>query len=69
MSLECSLSTTLLTSTSSNLPLEISNLIEQSVEEHLKEGKLLTYDLGGDSTCSAVGDAIAANLKQKLSQL
>ena len=49
--------------------LEISNLIEQSVEEHLKEGKLLTYDLGGDSTCSAVGDAIAANLKQKLSQL
>jgi 3-isopropylmalate dehydrogenase len=49
--------------------LVVSKLIEQSVEDHLKEGKLLTYDLGGDASCSAVGDAIAANLARKLSEL
>ena len=49
--------------------LDISKLIEDSVEQHLKEGKLLTYDLGGDASCSSVGDAIAANLEEKLSEI
>ena len=49
--------------------LEISKLIEESVEDHLKEGKMLTYDLGGTASCSDVGDAIAANLAYKLSEL
>jgi isocitrate/isopropylmalate dehydrogenase len=49
--------------------LDISKLIEQSVEEHLKEGKKLTYDLGGTASCSDVGDAIANTLGSKLSQL
>lgn len=49
--------------------LQVSKLIEQSVEDHLKEGKLLTYDLGGDASCSVVGDAIATNLASKLSEL
>ena len=49
--------------------LEVSKLIEQSVEDHLKEGKMLTYDLGGNASCSDVGDAIASILAAKLSEL
>ncbi len=52
----------------SNL-LDISKIVEQSVAEHLKEGKKLTYDLGGTASCSDVGDAISNILKTKLNQI
>ncbi|MHA1270488.1 MAG: isocitrate/isopropylmalate dehydrogenase family protein [Candidatus Helarchaeota archaeon] len=41
-----------------------SNLIEQSVQNILKEGKIRTYDLGGSSSTSDVGDAISMKLKE-----
>ena len=47
--------------------ISISKQIEASVSDHLKEGKHLTYDLGGDASCSLVGDMISARLAQKLS--
>ena len=47
--------------------ISISKQIEASVADHLKEGKHLTYDLGGDASCSLVGDMISARLAQKLS--
>src|SRR5881296_3006439 len=34
--------------------------VEAAVERHLREGKALTYDLGGKARCSEVGSAIAA---------
>jgi 3-isopropylmalate dehydrogenase len=48
---------------------QIANLIDQSVADHLQEGKLLTYDLGGTASCSAVGESIANILSAKLSDL
>jgi len=41
-----------------------SNLIDQAVQAVLKEGKIRTYDLGGSSSTSEVGDAIANKIKQ-----
>jgi len=41
-----------------------ANLIEEAVELVLKEGKVRTYDLGGNSSTSAVGDAICQKLKE-----
>ncbi|HYS99885.1 MAG TPA: isocitrate/isopropylmalate dehydrogenase family protein [Thermoplasmata archaeon] len=38
---------------------EASVAVEKAVEAVLKEGKTLTYDLGGSAKCSAVGTAIA----------
>lgn len=49
--------------------LMISSLIDDCVAEHLRDGKMLTYDLGGDAGCSHVGESIAARLGEKLSQL
>ena len=49
--------------------LDVSKIVEQSVAEHLKEGKKLTYDLGGTSSCSDVGDAISNILKTKLNEI
>jgi 3-isopropylmalate dehydrogenase len=37
---------------------EASRRIEQAVAKVLEEGKILTYDLGGDARCSELGDAI-----------
>ena len=37
--------------------------VEDAVVGVLKAGKVLTYDLGGTATCSAVGTAIASRLK------
>ncbi len=37
--------------------------VEAAVEAHLKEGKVLTYDLGGKARTSQVGDAIVARLR------
>ena len=37
--------------------------VEAAVERHLREGKALTYDLGGKARCSEVGSAIAASIQ------
>ena len=47
----------------------IGKMIDQSVAEHLKQGKLLTYDLGGNAGCSHVGESIASILATKLSEV
>ncbi|EQD54897.1 Isocitrate/isopropylmalate dehydrogenase [mine drainage metagenome] len=36
--------------------------VQKAVETVLKEGKILTYDLGGTSKCSEVGKAIASKV-------
>ena len=48
--------------------LDVATTIESSVSAHLAEGKHLTYDLGGDSTCSMVGDLISQRLAKMLSE-
>ena len=48
--------------------LNVASAIESSVSAHLAEGKHLTYDLGGDSTCSMVGDMISQRLAKILSE-
>ena len=48
--------------------LHVASAIESSVSAHLAEGKHLTYDLGGDSTCSVVGDLISQRLANILSE-
>lgn len=48
---------------------KISKLIDQSVADHLKDGKSLTYDLGGTASCSSVGESIASRLSTRLSEL
>lgn len=44
--------------------LDAANKVEQAVIEVLKEGKVRTYDLGGKSSTSEVGDAVAARVKE-----
>ena len=46
---------------------QIARLIDESVADHLKDGKSLTYDLGGTASCTDVGTAVASNLASKLS--
>jgi isocitrate/isopropylmalate dehydrogenase len=48
--------------------LDVASVIETCVAQHLAEGKYLTYDLGGDSSCSQVGDLIANRLAKTLSE-
>ena len=48
--------------------ISVASAIEESVSDHLKEGKHLTYDLGGDSTCSMVGDLISQRLANILKE-
>ena len=48
---------------------QVSQLIDDSVSEHLRGGKSLTYDLGGTATCSGVGESISSILATKLSEL
>ncbi len=48
---------------------QIARLIDESVADHLKDGKSLTYDLGGTASCTDVGTAVASNLASKLSDL
>jgi isocitrate/isopropylmalate dehydrogenase len=38
--------------------------VERAVIEVLREGKVRTYDLGGKSGTSDVGDAVAAKIKK-----
>src|SRR5438093_5107368 len=42
---------------------EAAAAVEMAVERHLREGKALTYDLGGKARCSEVGSAIAASIQ------
>ena len=48
--------------------ISISETIDSCVADHLRDGKNLTYDLGGNATCSAVGESIANLLSTKLSE-
>ncbi|MBQ45892.1 MAG: 3-isopropylmalate dehydrogenase [Zetaproteobacteria bacterium] len=48
--------------------IDIARLIDDSVADHLRDGKLVTYDIGGTATCSGVGSAIADRLAAKLSE-
>ena len=48
---------------------QIANLIDESVADHLRGGKLLTYDLGGKATCSQVGESVSSILSAKLTNL
>jgi 3-isopropylmalate dehydrogenase len=48
--------------------IQIGKLIDDSVADHLKDGKNLTYDLGGDSSCSFVGESISSRLAEKLAE-
>lgn len=47
---------------------QIGKLIDESVADHLKDGKNLTYDLGGSATCSFVGESISSLLAAKLAE-
>jgi len=38
--------------------------VERAVIEVLREGKIRTYDIGGKSSTSDVGDAVAAKIKK-----
>ncbi|MDY6965917.1 MAG: 3-isopropylmalate dehydrogenase [Halobacteriota archaeon] len=46
--------------------IEASGKIEWAIREVLKEGKIRTHDLGGSSTTSDLGDAIAEKVKCEL---
>jgi 3-isopropylmalate dehydrogenase len=46
----------------------IGRLIDESVAEHLKDGRSLTYDIGGTASCSDVGIGIATRLGDKLKE-
>ncbi|KYH41203.1 MAG: 3-isopropylmalate dehydrogenase [Candidatus Bathyarchaeota archaeon B26-2] len=41
---------------------EAADLIERAVTKVLKEGRVRTYDLGGDSTTQEVGEAVASKV-------
>lgn len=43
---------------------EAANLIERAVDLILKDGKVLTFDLGGSSKTYEVGDEIARNIRE-----
>ncbi|MFQ5887585.1 MAG: isocitrate/isopropylmalate family dehydrogenase, partial [Candidatus Hydrothermarchaeales archaeon] len=43
---------------------DAGKLVENAVIEVLKEGKIRTYDLGGKSKTSQVGDAVARKVKE-----
>ncbi len=44
--------------------MEASRTVETAVETVLKEGKFLTYDLGGKAKSSQVGDALAETVRR-----
>lgn len=43
---------------------EAADKIERAVVDVLKEGEVRTYDIGGDSTTSAMGDAVARKIRE-----
>ena len=46
--------------------LNVSQIIEEAISQHIKEGSCLTYDLGGNSSTSEVGSAITERLESLL---
>ena len=46
----------------------IAAVVDQAIGAHLLAGDVLTYDLGGDSSCSAVGMAISGRVTALLQQ-
>ena len=46
--------------------IQVSELIEKAVSEHLLDGSILTYDLGGDASTSDVGNSIVGRLSKLL---
>jgi isocitrate/isopropylmalate dehydrogenase len=48
--------------------LRVATCIDQSVAGHLKDGKELTYDIGGYASCSQVGTSIATRLADLLDE-
>ena len=48
---------------------QVAQLIDDSVADHLRGGNSLTYDLGGSASCSDVGESISNILSTKLREL
>ena len=48
---------------------QAANILSQCVGEHIKNEAILTYDLGGNSTTSQVGDAIANRVGNTVREL
>ena len=46
-----------------------AEIIERSIQNMLKERKIRTYDLGGESSTSQVGDAVSAEVKKLSGEL
>ena len=46
--------------------IQVSELIERAVSEHLQDGSILTYDLGGKASTSDVGSSIVERLSKLL---
>jgi 3-isopropylmalate dehydrogenase len=46
--------------------IQVSELIEKAVSDHLQDGSILTYDLGGDASTSDVGNSIVDRLSKLL---
>jgi 3-isopropylmalate dehydrogenase len=49
-----------------NEAIQVSQLIEKAVSDHLEEGSILTYDLGGTASTSEVGSSIVNRLSELL---
>ena len=45
-----------------DLLIEISSKVNQVVSDQIQEGKKITYDLGGNSTTSEVGDDLVKRI-------
>ena len=46
--------------------IQVSQLIEKAVSDHLQDGSILTYDLGGEASTSEVGSSIVDRLSELL---
>ena len=54
--------------TEDNNLIEASIVVDTAVAEHLREGKLVTYDLGGNATTEQVGSAISERVAAILAE-
>ncbi|MED5271295.1 MAG: isocitrate/isopropylmalate family dehydrogenase, partial [Candidatus Thermoplasmatota archaeon] len=45
---------------------DIGSVVNQAVSEQIQEGKMITYDLGGSSTTSDVGDDLVKRISNLL---
>jgi len=50
-----------------DVALRVARVIDEVVAEHILDGELLTYDLGGSASTSEVGGAIIERVIEKLS--